>query len=624
MGVQSVSTAAERSPAATARKAARLDDAFQAFRGLIEAVEDEGNLSALLEHVSAQACELLSVDRCAVYLLDEESGLYRGHYLRAGARADDRVKRLSCGSDADRFTREILATREPVVIRDARTDPRPIRSAMQRFNVRSMVGVPMVLRGSVLGVLYLDDEGRLRRFTDEDVQVAAAFANLVAIVVANTRATMKLRKTLDTAAKQNASLRRAAIAENRLAELVLDGADFDEIAQSVAQLTGKPCAIYGADGARIGAGGPPGSGERPALLEPADCARPEIAEALAGLRPGTTSVIGPFRAAGFAHRLLISPVAVRGDEWGRIVLMERPTRLTAFDAQVARRAATIIALEISARRRELHSHSTEALVRDLISGIGDDETLSRRAAVQGVALDERHVLCLLSDRDGHGGRSPAVADVVEALDGLVPVLAAPVAEGTVLALRVGDGDGDPVAVARGAIERIIQTTPGGEHWVAALSSAFSGATGFARAYHDVRKVARCLRTFGDNRSARVLGADELGAGCLFLASTTRDEADEFVRHTLGPLLAMGDRQMEDLLSTLALYFASSRNIRETAERIGVHENTIRYRLARIAELTGLDVATNADHQLAGQLATLVLRLEGGLPQHAPPSMASAA
>jgi len=57
-------------------------------------------------------------------------------------------------------------------------------------------------------------------------------------------------------------------------------------------------------------------------------------------------------------------------------------------------------------------------------------------------------------------------------------------------------------------------------------------------------------------------------------------------------------------------------VRETAEQVGVHENTIRYRLARIAELTGLDVATNADDQLAGQLATLVLRLEGALPEPA--------
>jgi DNA-binding PucR family transcriptional regulator len=67
------------------------------------------------------------------------------------------------------------------------------------------------------------------------------------------------------------------------------------------------------------------------------------------------------------------------------------------------------------------------------------------------------------------------------------------------------------------------------------------------------------------------------------------------------------------LCTLQVFFDAARSVRQTATRLGVHENTIRYRLARIAELTGLDLATNADHQLAGQLATLVLRLEGVLP-----------
>ena len=45
----------------------------------------------------------------------------------------------------------------------------------------------------------------------------------------------------------------------------------------------------------------------------------------------------------------------------------------------------------------------------------------------------------------------------------------------------------------------------------------------------------------------------------------------------------------------------------------VHENTIRYRLSRIAEITHLDVVGNGDDQLAVQMALLILRLEGKLP-----------
>ncbi|WKN52518.1 helix-turn-helix domain-containing protein (plasmid) [Rhodococcus opacus] len=46
---------------------------------------------------------------------------------------------------------------------------------------------------------------------------------------------------------------------------------------------------------------------------------------------------------------------------------------------------------------------------------------------------------------------------------------------------------------------------------------------------------------------------------------------------------------------------------------GVHANTIRYRTARIEQLTGLDVATDAHAQLTAQLALLILRMNGLLP-----------
>jgi DNA-binding PucR family transcriptional regulator len=59
-----------------------------------------------------------------------------------------------------------------------------------------------------------------------------------------------------------------------------------------------------------------------------------------------------------------------------------------------------------------------------------------------------------------------------------------------------------------------------------------------------------------------------------------------------------------------MFFATSRSVRRSAELLAVHENTIRYRLGRIHEVTHLDVAADADDQLTLQLALLILRLVG--------------
>src|SRR5215203_2709935 len=55
-----------------------------------------------------------------------------------------------------------------------------------------------------------------------------------------------------------------------------------------------------------------------------------------------------------------------------------------------------------------------------------------------------------------------------------------------------------------------------------------------------------------------------------------------------PLLAYDQERRSDLVRTLRVYFAAGANASEAADRLFLHRNSILYRLARIAELTGLD------------------------------------
>jgi DNA-binding PucR family transcriptional regulator len=111
----------------------------------------------------------------------------------------------------------------------------------------------------------------------------------------------------------------------------------------------------------------------------------------------------------------------------------------------------------------------------------------------------------------------------------------------------------------------------------------------------------------------VLTADDLGAGRLFLATAEREEAERFAHDTLGALLT-DEEGAHDLLLTLQVFFEHGRSVRRSARALAVHENTIRYRLARIEDRTGLGVAHSSNDQLTAQLALLVLKLEGELPE----------
>jgi sugar diacid utilization regulator len=598
------------------RRGARVERVLGAFQALNTAAAAADGIDAVLAAIAEQMSGLLDLSRCAVYLHDESSDLYRGRLLRVDGHVDDSIRELECGVDADGLTREILLVRRPVLVTDARSDPRPVHSMMVKAGVGALFGIPMISAGAVVGLIYLDDQGRPMTVTEEDQELSLVLAEHAALSIDRVLAAAKLETAQQTVERQTEAFRRVSIAESKLSELVLGGAGLDDIASSIAQLTRKPCAIYAGDGERVASGMPPGSDEPAPLLEPEDCRRPEIARALAGMRRGVPSVIGPFLLPGFSKRLLITPVSMRGDEGGRLVLSERQTAFSAFDAHVARRAATIIAVELSARRRaaESRAHGLETLVRDLIAGVGDEAVLADRAATHGLDFGISRVVCLVT-APGSGQEAHAAAVALSNVICADPdAIVIDVREGRAVIFPVPGGG---VTVLRARIERLLAAADGGYPCQVGVSNAFVTTAGYSRAYEEAGRVVRCLRTFTDVRTAHVLTAEELGAGAVFLASTSREEADRYVKHTLGVLLDPANRTMHDLLETVTAFFAAGRAARHTADLMGVHENTIRYRLARIAELTGLDIGSDADAQFAVQMSVLILRLEGRAATVAP-------
>jgi DNA-binding PucR family transcriptional regulator len=93
---------------------------------------------------------------------------------------------------------------------------------------------------------------------------------------------------------------------------------------------------------------------------------------------------------------------------------------------------------------------------------------------------------------------------------------------------------------------------------------------------------------------RVAGIARRGPGTLTsfedveIASVCSGDPDwcrAFVRAELGRL-AEEDEATRRVRATLEAFFAAESNFRATAKRLGVHHNTVRYRLARAEELLG--------------------------------------
>jgi GAF domain-containing protein len=597
-------------------------EAVRAFGKVAGALSHAQDSDDLLRLIGRNLCELVGITRCSVYLREPDSELFRGQVGWSRGlddseyeESDARIKRLVAGTARDAFTREILETRRPVVVADAQADPRPVHAAMRAWGVRSMLGVPMVFGGEVIGIVFLDDAERRHEFTVAESEIASLFADLAAVAIAQAEMTERLRHSLRTVARQNELLQHAAEMDESLTSLVLAGSNIAEIAETVADLTGKPCEVYDTDHRRLAAGRRPGD-EAEAAWQPLDRAareHPSVRAGVEALGVKESGVIGPFPQAGVQQRYLIAPIVTRNEVWGSLVLVEHGGSFGALDGHIARRAATNVALELVAERRAANAEwdARASLAGELIRGTSDVTAVTRRAEYLGVDLGAPHVVCLVGVK--REGTLPSIADVADAFAVTAAgraVLAAPVAEGVVVIAPLEQRDApDPGRAARDIAERALDRLGIGRAVLMAVGPSCASADAYRTGYEEARQVMSCLMAFADGDRSVVLSTDDLGPGRLFLASSTPAEADRFVHDALGALVASDDAALADVLETLEVFFETSRSVRIAAERLNVHENTIRYRLARIKELTGLAIGSDANDELTAHLALLILRMQ---------------
>ncbi|CAN5827852.1 PucR family transcriptional regulator ligand-binding domain-containing protein [soil metagenome] len=92
-----------------------------------------------------------------------------------------------------------------------------------------------------------------------------------------------------------------------------------------------------------------------------------------------------------------------------------------------------------------------------------------------------------------------------------------------------------------------------------------------------------------------------------------DELESFYNDTLAPVVAYDSRYGTELVQTLTTYLRNDASTVKTATELFAHRHTIRYRLDRVSELTGLDVDKSEDRESL-TLGIKVMQLLGRVPE----------
>jgi len=148
---------------------------------LTSSLEVDQVLQWLLEHLK----ELVLYDRATVMLLEQDRlrvAATSGYtHLPDGEEAIGRTVRLT----DDPLLSEVILERKPILVRDTGRDPR-WRYPQPLWVTKSWIGIPLVVRGTVIGMLSLARE-RPPGFTGEEMVLAADIASHAAVAIENAR-----------------------------------------------------------------------------------------------------------------------------------------------------------------------------------------------------------------------------------------------------------------------------------------------------------------------------------------------------------------------------------------------------------------------------------------------------
>jgi purine catabolism regulator len=114
-----------------------------------------------------------------------------------------------------------------------------------------------------------------------------------------------------------------------------------------------------------------------------------------------------------------------------------------------------------------------------------------------------------------------------------------------------------------------------------------------RAYQEARFALAAAATV-EAPSPRVASVEDLGSHRLLLALQEDAALEALSRGLLAPLRAYDQRQHGDLVASLRTFLEHNGNWEAAARALAVHRHTLRYRIRRVAELTGRDLDSAAD------------------------------
>jgi sugar diacid utilization regulator/GAF domain-containing protein len=534
----------------------------------------------LLELIIREATSAMDTDVCSLYLVSPRG---RELLLTATNGLNETMVGKVVMRVGEGITGWVAETRRPAVVADVSKEPHwKWVPGLDEDRFHSMLSVPIESGPRLVGVLNVQTALK-RDFDSGDIDFLRAIAGQVAGILERS----ELQRAMEA---QLAEIQLSHDIHERFTKLSLEGAGLQSILEGVGSLAGGRAALYSADGYRVRGVGEASDGMPARIHVPSPLAQ-------AGAREVRINAGRPARA------LDLIPVRAGPDVLGLLAVgVDEKT----VDSHGRRRAlehgSTVLALELAKERAaaEVERRLRGDLVEEVLAGglEGDEaERVARQAERLGHRLPQRAWVVVLEPDDDETESALAARGRQDRLDAALDGLVRSRLPDALTLVRSSSAVflvPDEIATDLAAIEKLAAQILAGAAPVMKPGSASVGIGNLAnsvgelaRSHLEARQALRLTRRAGGR--GRVASYRSLGAFRLLLEVQSPEALRRFVDELLGTLLRYAQSRDTPLLETLEALSAARWIRRAAARNLGIHINSMSYRVERIEALTGLQL-----------------------------------
>jgi DNA-binding PucR family transcriptional regulator len=481
---------------------------------------------------------------------------------------------------------------------------------------KNLLGVPLFANGRVIGALLMANKKGNGAFDENDQELLTILGSQMGIALENSRLYEQVDEKLKSKAdelervnsilsEQHKMLQKSLEIHKQLTDLALSGQGIEAICSTLAEITGNLIQIEDHSGKLIASTLSIDDrwvlAARELLEQKAYAQQAKVL--LEEKKPVEIQV-------GKGLKQYIVPVVAGKQVLGFITAaLANKKKLRRLDQMAMEHGATVIALELLRLKAsfEYNQRVKENFVEELLMGnIESLETARHLAEQMGFNLPSTFQV-LLVEVDS-GPKDKHKQDIYRQLRELINDLGANYVvvsknhQLIILAAQERKKDsGEAKKLAERLKNEVTQLIDDGRWWIA-LGLKCDKVEDVYQAYQKATNTLEIMKALRQDNKIN----DYESLGVFSLLEINPERFIRFVNQVLGPLLEYEQKHKAQLIDTLCLFYDNNSNILKAARSGYLNSSTLKYRLRRIQEITGLDLK-DPEVSLQVQLALKLIK-----------------